>query len=75
VHAFLAFLVSHHSGKVLPEIGHATGDAINGYYFAGERDISDIKRDPEEFAGLVARRLRKNYIITDEKTARQTGRC
>jgi len=38
VHGFLALLVSHHSRKVLPEIGHAIGDAIDRYYFGGERE-------------------------------------
>jgi len=71
VHGFLALLVSHHSGKVLPEIGHAVGDAIDKYYFAGERDIRDIKKNPEEFAALVARELKENNIITDEEKAKQ----
>ncbi|KPU63543.1 hypothetical protein EP1X_04215 [Thermococcus sp. EP1] len=71
VHGFLALLLSYHSGKVLPEIGHAVGDAIDKYYFAGERDISDIKKNPEEFAALVARELKENNIITDEEKAKQ----
>ncbi len=73
IHGFLALLLSHHSGKIIPEIGHAVGDAIDRYYFGGEieRDISDIKKNPEEFAALIAKELKKNYIITDEKKAKE----
>ena len=35
------------------------------------RDITDIKKNPEEFAILVARELKENGIITDEEKAKQ----
>ncbi|WP_048149251.1 hypothetical protein [Palaeococcus ferrophilus] len=66
-------MITHHGGKALPEIGHAIGDAINRYYFGGEteRDIADIKKNPEEFAMLVARELKENGIITDEEKTKK----
>jgi hypothetical protein len=73
VHGFLSLLITHHSGKALPEIGHAIGDAIDRYYFGGEteRDIADIKKNPEEFAMLVARELKERGIITDEEKTKR----